>query len=81
MLPFLRYKEKESDLQVSFGKVPVTIEEITDTDNYYTDGDSTRSTFKVIIDSLMTVYVPQFIYNVNPIYREKIMEWIATVEK
>jgi hypothetical protein len=81
MLPFLRYKEKESDLQRAFGLVPVTVEAVTGSDHYYTDGDSTKSAFKVVIDSVKTIYVPQFIYNVDRNHGQIIMEWMKNVEK
>ena len=80
MLPFLRYKEKEAELQALFGQVPIKIEEISGTDHYYTDGDSTKSSFKIVIDSVITVYVPQFIYNVDPEHKRLIKEWIDAVE-
>jgi len=81
MLPFLRYKEKESELQKAFDQIPVSVEEITPTDHYYTDGDSTKSAFKVIIDSHTTVYIPQFIYTVEPLYKKLITKWMDAVEK
>lgn len=80
MLPYLRYKEKEADLQKAFGLVPIVVDTISATDNYYTDGDSTKSLFKVVIDSLNTVYLPQFIYNVDPVYKRIIKEWMDTIE-
>lgn len=81
MLPFLRYKAMESELQRAFGSVPITVEPITTADHYYTDGDSTKSSFKVLIDSVTTVYIPQFIYNVKLEHRGLIKEWIDKVEK
>ena len=80
MLPYLRYKEMESELQSAFGSVPVVIETISETDLYYTDGDVAKSSFKIVIDSLTTVYVPQFIYNVKPEHKKIIQKWITSVE-
>ena len=80
MLPFLRYKAMESELQRAFGSVPVTVEPITWVDHYYTDGDSTKSEFKVVIDSFITVYIPQFIYNIKLEHKALIMEWLNKVE-
>jgi hypothetical protein len=80
MLPFLRYKEKESELQAAFGLLVVVVEPITGTDHYYTDGDSTKSSFKIVIDSVITVYVPQFIYNVDPEHKRLIKEWMDAIK-
>lgn len=80
MLPFLKYKEKEAELQKAFGQISVTVESVSGADHYYTDGDSTKSAFKVVIDSVITVYVPQFIYNVDPVHKKLIKEWIDLVE-
>ena len=80
MLPFLRYKAKEPELQAAFASVPIRVESVTGTDHYYTDGDSTQSSFKVVIDSVITVYIPQFIYNVDPEHKRIIKEWIDLVE-
>jgi hypothetical protein len=81
MLPFLRYKDQEPELQRAFGKVPISVERITGTDHYYTDGDSMKSEFKVVIGSVITVYLPQFIYNVEPLHEKLIKEWLELVEK
>jgi hypothetical protein len=71
----------ESELQRGFGSVSVTVEPITWVDHYYTDGDSTKSEFKVVIDSFITVYIPQFIYNIKLEHKVLIMEWLNKVEK
>lgn len=81
MLPFLRYKERESDLQKAFGSVPITVEPITAVDHYYTDGDSTKSSFKVVLDSVKTIYIPQFIYTVDLEHKQLIKEWMNKIEK
>ena len=81
MLPFLRYKEKESDLQTAFGSVPITVQPIIAEDHYYTDGESVKSSFKIIIDSFKTIYIPQFIYNVSLEHKKLIKEWMDKIEK
>ena len=80
MLPFLRYKEKEADLQVAFGSLPIVVEEISGTDLYYTDGTAARYAFKVTIDSIITVYVPQFPYKVEEYHKKLIKQWMDDVE-
>jgi hypothetical protein len=80
MLPFLRYKEKEAELQEAFGSLPIIIEEISGTDLYYTDGSAAMYAFKVIIDSIVTVYVPQFQYKVDEAHKKIIKEWMDMVE-
>jgi len=80
MLPFLKYKDKEADLQSAFGSVPIVVEPISATDLYYTDGAAAIYAFKVIINSIITVYAPQFPYNVNPEHKKLIKEWIDKVE-
>jgi hypothetical protein len=80
MLPFLKYKEKEAELQAAFGSVPIVVESISATDLYYTDGAAAIYAFKVTIDSIITVYAPQFPYNVNPEHKKLIKEWIDKVE-
>lgn len=80
MLPFLRYKEKEAELQEAFGSLPIIIEEISGTDLYYTDGAAAMYAFKVTIDSIVTVYVPQFQYKVDEAHKKIIKEWMDKVE-
>ena len=80
MLPFLRYKEKEAELQKAFGSVPIVVEQISASDLYYTDGSAAMYAFKVIIDSILTVYVPQFPYIVKEEYKKLINEWMYKVE-
>lgn len=80
MLPFLRYKEKEADLQEAFGSLPIVIEQISATDLYYTDGSAAMYAFKITIDSIVTVYVPQFPYKVEEHHKKLIKEWMDMVE-
>ena len=80
MLPFLKYKEKEAELQAAFGSVPILIEPISTIDLYYTDGSAAMYAFKVTIDSIITVYAPQFPYNVNSEHKKLIKQWMDKVE-
>ena len=80
-IPYLRYKEFESDLQEYLGKIKVTVESITSEDVYYTDGDAANSSCKLIIsgNELCTVYIPQVIYNFPEEYRRPIEQWMVYV--
>ncbi len=77
-MSFLQYKDKEEDLKARFAKVGlvVRVEPIEPADVYYTDGDATASFCKLIFTGGNTVYLPQFIYNVDPLHKQMIEEWM-----
>ena len=78
-MTFLTYKRHEASLQERFGNITISIEPITPVDMYYTDGDASRSIFKVVIDQIITVYMPQIQYNVSDEHKVILKEWLAYV--
>jgi hypothetical protein len=58
----------------------VRIEPITDSDNYYTDGDSSSSDCKLIITGGNTIYLPQMIYNVDPEHKNIINDFLRILK-
>ena len=80
-MSFLQYKTHEQNLKDRFPNMAVRLEAIDKADNYYTDGDSEKSICKIIFTGGNTVYVPQLIYNVNPVHKKIIMEWMEYVHK
>jgi len=80
-MSFLQYKAAEENLKSRFGdKVTVRVEQIDGADNYYTDGDSSRSACKLIFTGGNTVYIPQLIYNVKLEHKTIIQAWIDYVQ-
>ena len=81
-MSFRDYKTYEENLKARFGdNVAVRVEPIVSADNYYTDGDSTVSTCKLIFTGGNTVYIPQLMYNVNPEHKKIIQDWIDYVSE
>jgi hypothetical protein len=80
-MSFLQYKAKEEDLKIRFAKLGlvVRVEPIDAADHYYTDGDSSVSFCKLIFTGGNTVYLPQLIYNVDPLHKKIIEEWILSI--
>ena len=80
-MSFLQYKAKEEDLKVRFAKLDliVRVEPIDVADHYYTDGDAAISFCKLIFTGGNTVYLPQLIYNVDPLHKKIIEEWILSI--
>lgn len=70
------YKGAEQNLKDRFPNNAVRVEPIDKADVYYTDGDASASTCKLIFTGGNTVYVPQLIYNVNPEHKVIIQEWM-----
>lgn len=80
MIPFLRYKEKEYALQNLFGpEVQISVEPITQADMFYTDGEASRSSCKVIINTLTTAYIPQ-LGNVKEEYKTLLLTWLNMIK-
>jgi hypothetical protein len=80
-MTFLTYKRHEANLQERFGTIPISIEPIGPVDMYYTDGDACRSIFKVVIDQIKTVYMPQIINNVSAEHKAVLKDWMAYVKE
>ena len=75
-MSYLDYKAAEQNLKDRFPNNAVRVESIDNADVYYTDGDASASTCKLIFTGGNTVYVPQLIYNVIPEHKEIIQEWM-----
>jgi hypothetical protein len=80
-MTFLTYKRHEANLQERFGTIAISVEPIGPVDMYYTDGDACRSIFKVVIDQIITVYMPQMVYRVSDEHKVILKEWMAYVEE
>ena len=81
MISFLKYKAMEDDLKARFAKLDlvVCVEPIEHADVYYTDGDAILSFCKLIFTGGKTVYLPQLIYNVDPVHKQIIEEWVLSI--
>ena len=80
-MSFLQYKAYENDLKNRFGhSIVVRIEPIEPADVYYTDGDASNSSCKLIFTGGNTVYLPQIIYNVTNEHRQIIEQWMDYVK-
>jgi len=80
-MSYLTYKRYEANLQERFGTIPISIELIGPVDMYYTDGDASRSIFKVIIDQIKTVYMPQLKNVVSDEHTIILTEWMTYVRE
>jgi hypothetical protein len=81
-MSYLNYKDCEEDLKNRFAKmdIVVRIEPVVSADVYYTDGDASTSVCKLIFTGGNTVYIPQLIYNVDPIHKKIIEDWMLDVK-
>lgn len=81
-MSFLAYKKHEGNLQQRFANsnISVTVEPIDSTDLYYTDGDASASTCKIIINKFKYIYVPQLIYKISNEHKKILEEWLTYVK-
>lgn len=80
-MSYLQFKAFEQELKDRFeGIAIIRIEPIVSADLYYTDGEASASSCKIVFTGGNTVYIPNFNYNVDPEDKRIIEDWMKYVE-
>ena len=80
-MSYLQFKSFEQELKKMFGdKAVIRIEPIVSADIYYTDGEASASSCKIVFTGGNTVYIPNFNYNIDPEHKIIIEDWMKYVE-
>jgi len=81
-MSYLQFKSFEQELKEMFGdRAVVRVEPIVSADIYYTDGEASASSCKIVFTGGNTVYIPNFNYNVDPEHKVIIEEWMKYVKE
>ena len=80
-MSFLQFKAFEQELRDRLeGIAIIRIEPIVSADLYYTDGEASASSCKIVFTGGNTVYIPNFNHNVDPEHKRIIEDWMKYVE-
>ena len=80
-MSFLQFKAFEQELRDRLeGIAIIRIEPIVSADLYYTDGEASASSCKIVFTGGSTVYIPNFNHNVDPEHKRIIEDWMKYVE-
>ena len=81
-MSYLQFKAFEQELKKMFGdKAVIRIEPIVSADIYYTDGEASASSCKIVFTGGNTVYIPNFNHNVDPEHKAIIEDWMKYVKE